>query len=193
MMTKSAPSKLRPAPEHDLRQVRQEALQSSANSARVPPTPPEDAARLDAERLRSLLIELNGNITKAAERLRVDSAFLRGFVDRIPRLRLALAEIMERGVDQAVDILYEGLADQASFQNRFYSAKEMLKSDAGRRRGYGREISHNLEIKPVTRGSLEIKWIDPPKHDLEGPVPDPIGGPLIEHEGDERKDHEGDR
>jgi hypothetical protein len=165
-----------------------------AKSAKTKPEPETAKPVLmqdDAERLRTLLIELNGNITKAAERLRVDSAFLRGFVDRIPRLRGALAEIMERGVDQAVDILYEGLADQASFQNRFYAAKEMLKSDAARRRGYGQPASQNLEIKPVARGSLEIKWIDPPKHDLEGP--DPYNGKTIEHEGDERKDHEADR
>jgi len=165
----------------------------SETASPLAPAKAEVLMQDDAERLRALLIELNGNITKAAERLRVDSAFLRGFVDRIPRLRLTLAEIMERGVDQAVDILYEGLGDQASFQNRFYSAKEMLKSDAGRRRGYGQPATHNLEIKPVARGSLEIKWIDPPKHDLEGP--------LIEHEeqkgearlDQERKDHEGDR
>jgi hypothetical protein len=142
---------------------------------------------VDVDGLRTLLIELNGNISKAAAHLDVDSEFLRSFVDRIPRLRLTLAEIMERGVDKAVDVLYEGLSDEASFQNRFYSAKAMLQSEAGRRRGYGAQTTHNVEIRPASHGgSLEIKWIDPPKGDLEGPV--------IEHENhepeNERKDHD---
>jgi hypothetical protein len=144
---------------------------------------------VDVDGLRALLIELNGNISKAAVQLNVDSEFLRSFVDRIPRLRLTLAEIMERGVDKAVDVLYEGLHDEASFQNRFYAAKAMLQSEAGRRRGYGAQTTHNLEIRPAAHGSLEIKWIDPPKTDLEGP--NPYDGKTIEHENqNERKDHD---
>jgi hypothetical protein len=106
-------------------------------------------------------------------------------VSRTPKLKAAVMEAMERKVDQAIDVFYQGLESESP-QHQFYSAKAVINSDAGRRRGYGSALSGAIEIRAPfgqahSGGSLEIKWIDPPKIDLEGPVPYD-DGKTIEHE-----------
>jgi hypothetical protein len=143
--------------------------------------------------LRALLIKCNGNVTRAALELNEDSERLRALVRRTPRLSAAIAEVMERKVDQAIDVFYEGL-DSESPQHQFYSAKAVINSDAGRRRGYGSAPVGAIEIRAPfgqahSGASLEIKWIDPPKVDLEGPVPYD-DGKTIEHEREPANDPE---
>jgi hypothetical protein len=117
---------------------------------------------LDAEALRRILFNVDGNVTKAAAELDVDSQRLRAFVFAVPSLRSAMAEIMEQKVDAAVDVVFQALKDQASFQNRFYAAKEMLKSVSGRQRGFGMErTSTTINIGPAApQGAVEIKWLE---------------------------------
>jgi len=120
---------------------------------------------LDQERVRELLMEHDGNVTRAATELGVRPERLRAYVRAVPALNRALDETMDQGVDRAIAVLYEALRDTASFQNRYYAAKEFLRSEAGRRRGFGpRETATSLEVKTSDRStSITIKWLDPPK------------------------------
>jgi hypothetical protein len=119
----------------------------------------------DAEEIRALLFEHDGNVTKAAKTLGVRPERLRAYVRALPALTRAIDETMDQGVDRAIDVLWDALRDQDSFQNRYYAAKEFLRSEAGRRRGFGpRETATSLEVKTSDRATtLTIKWIDPPK------------------------------
>jgi hypothetical protein len=117
---------------------------------------------LDAESLRKLLYKVDGNVTKAAKKLAVDPQRLRAFVFAVPSLRATMSEIMEQKVDAAIDVVFDGLKDGASFQNRFYCAKEMLKSVPGRARGFGMErTSTTINLGPAApQGAVEIKWLE---------------------------------
>jgi hypothetical protein len=119
----------------------------------------------DAEEIRELLYAHDGNVTRAAKELGVKPERLRAYVRALPALTRAIDETMDQGVDRAIDVLWDALRDQSSFQNRYYAAKEFLRSEAGRRRGFGpRETATSLEVKTSDRAtSITIKWIDPPK------------------------------
>ena len=120
---------------------------------------------LDQERVRELLFQHGGDVTAAAKAIGVKPERLRAYVRAVPALNRALDETMDQFVDQAIGVLREALGDEASYQNRFYAAKEFLRSEAGRRRGFGpRETATSLEVKTSDRGgSITIKWLDPPK------------------------------
>ena len=119
----------------------------------------------DPDEIRQLLFEHDGNVTAAAKAIGVKPERLRAYVRALPALNRALDETMDQAVDQAINVLWEALRDQASFQNRYYAAKEFLRSEAGRRRGFGpRETATSLEVKTSDRAtSITIKWLDPPK------------------------------
>jgi hypothetical protein len=119
----------------------------------------------DQEEIRELLYAHDGNVTRAAKQLGVKPERLRAYVRAIPALTRAIDETMDQGVDKAIDVLWEALRDDMNFQNRYYAAKEFLRSEAGRRRGFGpRETATSLEVKTSDRATtLTIKWIDPPK------------------------------
>jgi hypothetical protein len=117
----------------------------------------------DQEVVRELLIELDGNVTAAAKKLKADPERLRTYVYACGLLKRALDETLAQGVDEAVDVLFTALRDETSFQNRYYAAKEFLRSEAGRRRGFGpRELSA-LEIKPNAPTTITLKWLEPPE------------------------------
>lgn len=132
----------------------------------------EGEPEFDEDEVSQAILAARGNLTTVAERLRVSSARLRLYVDARPALRAAMQETIERGVDQAVEILFEGLADLTSYQNRFYAAKELLRTDAARRRGFGQErgVAATLEVKagdarPTT---IALKWLEPGDASAEG-------------------------
>ena len=125
----------------------------------VPDNDPLD--RLEA---RSRLIAAKGNVTKAAEAMGVEPERLRAFVKAVPELRRTIEEIVEQGVDASIAVLFEGLNDEGSFLTRFYCAKEFLRSEAGRRRGFGPQIPGQVEIRPQGGPqAITLKWIEPPK------------------------------
>lgn len=119
----------------------------------------------DQEEIRELLLAHDGNVTAAAQELGVKPERLRAYVRALPTLTRAIDETQDQGVDKAIAVLWEALRDTESFQNRYYAAKEFLRSEAGRRRGFGpRETATSLEVKTTDRQtSITIKWLDPPK------------------------------
>lgn len=120
----------------------------------------DDAFTLDQVQVRQILMAHDGNVTEAAKELDVDPERLRTYVYAMPALKRAIDETLAQGVDAAVDVLFTALRDAASFQNRYYAAKEFLRSDAGRRRGFGPREHTALEIKPTSPATLTLKWLD---------------------------------
>jgi hypothetical protein len=122
---------------------------------------------LDQEDVAQTLAEHDGDVTQTAKAIGVEPARLRQFVRASPFLKAVIDEAMEQGADRAVEVLFEGLRDEGSFQNRYYAAKEFLRSEKGRQRGFGREASATLEIKAgearANGGVIELKWIEPPR------------------------------
>jgi hypothetical protein len=130
-------------------------------TAEILPFEPE----LDEDKLESLLLEVDGSIREAAILLDVKSARLRRFVQASPRLRSACEEALALAVDESIGVLFEGLRDKGSFQNRFYAAKEFLRSAEGRKRGFGHEASGQATLELKDKGgarTITLKWIEPP-------------------------------
>ena len=137
------------------------------------------AGQLDQEDVGAILAGVEGNVTEAAKLLDVEPMRLRAFVAGSTRLKAIIDEAMEQGADTAVGVLFEGLRSD-SFQNRYYAAKEFLRSDKGRKRGFGKETSATITIEgkgdPNKGGIIELRWIEPTA-DIQTDEPK-----LIEHE-----------
>lgn len=126
----------------------------------------------DDERIIHALEAEEGNVTKAAGRLGVGPAWLRRKIMATKALGDAIDEIMEQSVDKAVDIMRSGLNEE-SYLVRFYAAKEFLRSEAGRRRGFGRIEPVQVESSSGGRAVIVLKWLDddqPEPKQLEGPL-----------------------
>jgi hypothetical protein len=126
----------------------------------------------DPEALRPMILLQHGDVGQIADDLAVDSEELRNFIMNTPVLRRALDEVIARGVDQAVRVLYKGLNDEDHFSNQLAAAKEMLKTRPAQRRGF--HHAGDLELKmPSKGGALTLTWLSP--EDSRKPEP-----PLIE-------------
>jgi hypothetical protein len=114
------------------------------------------------EEICEALMDADGSIMKAAKLLKMRSDHLRRMVVASTTLSAFMDEIMECGVDQAVAIILAGLRDQENFLNRFYAAKEMLRSEAGRKRGFGPREMIAVDAKtPERKGAIVLKWLEP--------------------------------
>ena len=79
-------------------------------------------------------------------------------------LTAAIDEVFEGAVDEAVGVLFEGLRDEGSFQNRFYAAKEFLRTGTARRRGFGHEASGQATLELKDKGgarTITLRWLEP--------------------------------
>jgi hypothetical protein len=123
----------------------------------------EDDEPLDDDEVLAALIFEDGSVAAAAERLGVRSDRLRRFVEAKPRLREGMVEIMDRGVDMAVGVLFQGLRAE-NWGTRFQAAKEILKSEHAARRGFAGK-PNAVELKAPTGGTLQLRWLtdDEPK------------------------------
>ena len=129
---------------------------------------PEFSEPLNADVIEGLIFEMEGDVSRIAKALSVRSDRLRAFIMAKGELRRAIDEVYEGAVDEAIGVLFKGLRDEASFQNRFYAAKEWLRSSAGHKRGFGQAVAAHaaLEIKDSAAGrTIVLKWLepDPPK------------------------------
>src|ERR1700741_3638635 len=90
----------------------------------------------DPDVLRPLILKRNGDVRAVAKEIKADSESLREFIVNTPVLRRALDEVVARGVDQSLSVLFKGLNDDEHFTNQLGAAREFLKSRAGQRRGF---------------------------------------------------------
>jgi hypothetical protein len=126
----------------------------------------------DPDALRPMIIARKGDVRSIAQEIDADSEDLRNFIMNTPMLRRALDEVIARGVDQSLSVLFKGLDDDDHFSNQLASAKEFLKSRAAQRRGF--HHANDLELKmPSKGGALTLTWLPP--EDNRRPEP-----PLIE-------------
>jgi hypothetical protein len=131
----------------------------------------------DPVRLRPMIIARNGDITVVADEIDADSEELRNYIMNTPVLRRALDEVIARGVDKTLTVLFKGLDDEDHFSNQLASAKEFLKSRAAQRRGF--HHAGDLELKmPTKGGALTLTWLPP--EDNRGPPPPMIEGTVEE-------------
>jgi plasmid maintenance system antidote protein VapI len=120
---------------------------------------------LEPELVAEALINAQGNVTEAAKVLSVNPMRLRALVRGKRDLVAIQAEIMEQAIDASVQVLWGALADEGSFQNRFYASKEWLKSEMGRKRGFGWKPAGVTVINSgrAAPTAIEIKWLEPPQ------------------------------
>jgi len=120
------------------------------------------AETLEAER---------GNVTEAAKRLGVGSAWLRRKIMATKELGEVMDEITERNVDKAIGIIRQGMEEE-SYLVRFYAAKEFLRTEAGRKRGFGQpQQAHVVEAGGGRPAVIVLKWLDdnqPEPKQIEG-------------------------
>lgn len=125
---------------------------------------------LDDERFDEIVEALEaerGDVTRAARLLKVRPVTLRRAIMADLKLQEVCDEIMEQAVDKAVTILKDGM-NEGSYLVRFYAAKEFVRSEAGRRRGFGAP-SQNVAITAQGGGTIVLKWIDD----------EPVKGPIL--------------
>lgn len=123
----------------------------------------------DPSRLRPKIIARNGDVRAVADEIGADSEELREFIINTPVLRRALDEVVARGVDQSLAVLFKGLDDDEHFTNQLGAAKEFLKSRAGQRRGF--HHAGDLELKlPAKGGALTLTWLPPEDQAHEPPM-----------------------
>jgi hypothetical protein len=123
----------------------------------------------DADALRPMIIAKNGDVRAIAREIKADSEELRNFIIGTPLLRRALDEVIARGVDQSLSVLFRGLDDDDHFSNQLASAKEFLKTRAGQRRGF--HHANDIELKmPGRGGALTLTWLPPEDNRNEPPL-----------------------
>jgi hypothetical protein len=124
-----------------------------------------------------MIIALHGDVRAIAKEIDADSEELRNFIMNTPVLRRALDEVIARGVDQSLSVMFKGLDDEEHFSNQLASAKEFLKTRAAQRRGF--HHAGDLELKmPRQGGALTLTWLPP--EDNRGPPPPMIEGTVEE-------------
>lgn len=109
---------------------------------------------LDVQECRTAIWLHKGNVSKAAERLRVTSMRLRNFIRRTPVLARECEEAREQVVDRAEEVVVEALDDP---DERYTMARFVLQSQ-GKARGWG-QGSMNVKIGEV-KGPVIIQWAD---------------------------------
>jgi hypothetical protein len=104
------------------------------------------------------LLDKCGSVSAAARALGVSSVDLRRLVGSRPLLADAIYEGTERAIDEAVQVLVDGLSHPDKTQRLAAAAYLLRHTDAGRRRGWGRRRTPCRETaKPQ---AVRLKWID---------------------------------
>lgn len=122
------------------------------------------------------LFHHKGNVTEAADELGLESIELRRMIQKSERLQNAMTEVMERSVDKAIGIIQDGM-DEESYLVKFYAAKEFLRTETGRRRGFGQpQHTQVVEGGGGGRAVIVLRWLDDDKPEpktieqIEGPL-----------------------
>ena len=104
------------------------------------------------------LVQAGGSVTGAARTLGIASASLRRLVRAQPLLADVVFEQIEREIDAAQQVLWDGLWSDSVMRRIRAAAYVLRHTEAGRRRGWGMRPTpcrETAEPQDVT-----IKWID---------------------------------
>ena len=131
---------------------------------------------LDVEECRTALWRARGNVSRAAQILKIPAPRLRRFVQGSPRLQSEIDEARQQLVDVAEDIAYEALID-ATDTTRQDSMAKFIMSNLGKTRGFGSGGGNGVTVN-MPKGNLVIQWAD--GSELSNPAED---AKVVEHEG----------
>jgi hypothetical protein len=116
------------------------------------------APTISPEAVKQALVQAGGSVTGAAWTLGIASASFRRLVRAQPLLADVVFEQIEREIDAAQQVLWDGL-DSDSVMTRMRSASYILRhTEAGRRRGWGMRRAPCRE--PAEPQDVTITWID---------------------------------
>src|ERR1700729_3107912 len=104
------------------------------------------------------LLDKCGSVAAAARALSVSSADLRRLVASRPSLADVIYEGTERAIDEAVQVLLDGLSHPDKTQRLAAAAYLLRHTEAGRRRGWGRRRTPCREAAEPQ--AITLKWID---------------------------------
>jgi hypothetical protein len=122
---------------------------------------PASCALLDLAAIEAELVRTEGNVTAAATALSVPSADLRKLVWSTTSLADAVFEQIEQMIDEAMQVLRDGLKDKDAGRRLQAAVALLTQSEAGRRRGWGRSgASHD---KPPEPPVVTMRWVDGPE------------------------------
>lgn len=113
---------------------------------------------LDVQECRTAIWLTRGNVTKAAETLKVTSNRLRQFIKNSPFLSREVEEAREQLQDIAEDVVHEALTDETDPGRRDTMARFVL-TNLGTSRGYG-SGKNGVNINIPKSGKVEISWAD---------------------------------
>lgn len=114
---------------------------------------------LDVEECRTALWTFRGNISDAANYLKVPSSRLRRFVANSPYLSREQAEAREVLKDLAENIIYEALTDEDP--GRKDAMARFVLNSIGKDRGYGTAAKGvNVSLPGGGSGAVTISWED---------------------------------
>jgi len=106
------------------------------------------------------LLDKCGSVSAAARALGVSSVELRRLVGSRPLLADTVYEGTERSIDQAVQVLFDGLRHPDMSKRLAAAAYFLRHTEAGRRRGWGQALG--LSGDPVEPQTVTLKWLDEP-------------------------------
>lgn len=137
------------------------------------PTQPYDVRPAELplviEECRTALWRTRGNVTRAAELLKVPSGRLRAFVGKSEYLTREQKEAQEQLLDLAEDDVYDALTD-ANDPGRKDSMARFVLTQLGQSRGYGGKTGVGLNL-PGKSGTMVIQWQD--GSNIVGNAPEP--------------------
>jgi hypothetical protein len=139
-----------------------------------------DDAPLTAEEVCAALYEANGNVLRAADRLKVGSIPLRKFIARSPRAQTLQREIRQSWVDRAEQNLHEALQSE-NLTDRAWATRHALASPNARGRGWANDpsqstntinnvVQNNVTLQPNAGAWLDNTTFGPPPARLPAPI-----------------------
>ena len=113
---------------------------------------------LDVEECRTAVWMAAGNITKAAQLLKITSIRLRNFIKKSPYLTAELQESADRMVDIAESNVLDALTDELDPSRRDTMSRFVL-TNIGKARGWG-SSPNSLNVKNTAGGTIIVQWAD---------------------------------
>jgi hypothetical protein len=128
-----------------------------------------DHVPLDQEEVRTALWLNDGNVSTAANQLKVTSRRLRAFIGSSPYLLGEAQEAREQLVDRAEDIVREALESEPT---RADPMARYVLSSLGRTRGFGTQSNPSLKVD--SSGPILIQWLsdNPPSATVDVVISD---------------------